>query len=215
MDVVNRFFENKCINISIFDNGINHETVREFEISSKIGINIFYIDQRGHEYTRMDYVSIFNDTDHDPTINLGYMNDGDKCHFVLVTKVNSLISEKYRSHKTLVCALCYNIFSCREALLNHEKEYHSEKELPIISLPSPENAFIDFDITRAKDLKKTVWYPFVCYADFEASTKVVNGKRIQVPNSYVIFSPELSCYLMKVLLEMYLLNHSIQTIQKY
>jgi hypothetical protein len=30
MDVVNRFFENRCVNISIFDNGINHETVREF-----------------------------------------------------------------------------------------------------------------------------------------------------------------------------------------
>jgi hypothetical protein len=29
MDVVNRFFENRCINISIFDNGINHETVRD------------------------------------------------------------------------------------------------------------------------------------------------------------------------------------------
>jgi hypothetical protein len=69
MDVVNRFFENRCVNISIFDNGINHETVREFELSSKIEINIFYIDQRGHEYTRMDYVSIFNDTDHEPTIN--------------------------------------------------------------------------------------------------------------------------------------------------
>jgi hypothetical protein len=37
-----------------------------------------------------------------------------------------------------------------------------------------------------------VWYPFVCYADFEASTKEVDGKLIQVPNSYVIFSPELA-----------------------
>jgi non-ribosomal peptide synthetase component E (peptide arylation enzyme) len=41
-------------------------------------------------------------------------------------------------------------------------------------------------------LKKTVWYPFVYYADFEASTKVVDGKTIQVGNSYVIFSPDLS-----------------------
>jgi hypothetical protein len=32
----------------------------------------------------------------------------------------------------------------------------------------------------------------VCYADFEASTKVEDRKTIQVPNSYVIFSPDLS-----------------------
>jgi hypothetical protein len=41
------------------------------------------------------------------------------------------------------------------------------------------------------DLKKTVYYPFVCYADFEASNIVVDGKTIQVPNSYVILSPDL------------------------
>jgi hypothetical protein len=31
----------------------------------------------------------------------------------------------------------------------------------------------------------------VCYADFESSNKVVDGKTIQVPNSYVILSPDL------------------------
>jgi hypothetical protein len=88
--------------------------------------------------------------------------------------------------------MCYSIFSNREALLNHEKIYHSDKELPIINLPSPDKAFINFDKTRERDLKKTVWYPFLCYADFEASTKVEDGKTIQVPNSYVIFSPDLT-----------------------
>jgi hypothetical protein len=76
--------------------------------------------------------------------------------------------------------------------LNHETTYHSDKELPVITLPEPEKAIIKFDITEERDLKKTVWYPFVCYADFEASTKVEDGKTIQVPNSYVIFSPDLS-----------------------
>jgi hypothetical protein len=76
-------------------------------------------------------------------------------------------------------------------LLNHEKRYHSNKELPIINLPSVDKAFINFDITREIDLKKTIFYPFVCYADFEASTKVVDGKTIQVPNSSVILSPDL------------------------
>jgi hypothetical protein len=91
----------------------------------------------------------------------------------------------------LICTICNSIFSNREALLNHEKVYHSDRELPIINLPNPDKTFINFDITRESDLKKTVFYPFVCYADFEASTKVVDGKTIQVPNSYVIFSPDL------------------------
>jgi hypothetical protein len=91
----------------------------------------------------------------------------------------------------LICTICYTIFYNREALLNHEKVYHSDRKLPIINLPNPDKAFINFDITHETDLKKTVWYPFVFYADFEASTKVEDGKTIQVPNSYVIFSPDL------------------------
>jgi hypothetical protein len=119
------------------------------------------------------------------------MEQDDKCRFVIVTKLNCLISHKYYSHKKLICTICNSIFSNREALLNHEKVYHSDRDLPIINLPSPDNAFINFDITRETDLEKTVFYPFVCYADVEASTKVVDGKTIQVPNSYLIFSPDL------------------------
>jgi hypothetical protein len=135
---------------------------------------------------------MFNNEEHEPTINLGYIEQDDKCHFVIITKLNCLISHKYYSHKKLICAICNTIFSNREALLNHEKVYHSDKELPIINFPSPDKAFINFDITRERDLKKTVWYPFVFYADFEASTKVVDSKAVRVPNSYIIFSPDLS-----------------------
>jgi hypothetical protein len=110
---------------------------------------------------------------------------------LLITKLNCLISHKYYSQKNLICTICNNIFSNREALLNHEKLYHSDRELPIINLPNPDKTFINFDITRERDLKNTVFYLFVCYADFEASTKVVDGKTIQVPNSYVIFSLDL------------------------
>jgi hypothetical protein len=193
MDVVNKFFEQNQYDKSVFTNGITTEALRSFEQSTKIGINIYYIDPRGPEFTRHEYVSMFNDdNNYDPVVNLGYMEEDDKCHFVLVTKLNCLMSEKYHSHKKLICTTCNTVFSTREALLNHEKIYHSDRQLPIINLPSYDKAFINFDITRETDLKKTIWYPFVCYADFEASTKVVDGKIIQVPNSYVIFSPDLT-----------------------
>jgi hypothetical protein len=91
MDVINRFFELRQIDKSIFSNGITTEALRQFEQSTKIGINILYIDPRGPDYTRHDYVSMFNNEEHEPTINLGYMEE-DKCHFLLVTKLNCLIS---------------------------------------------------------------------------------------------------------------------------
>jgi hypothetical protein len=160
----------KHIYRGIFSDGVTTEALRYFEETYKIGINIYYIDPRGPQYTRHDYVSMHNNEDHDPIINLGYMEQDNKSHFVLITKLNCLISEKYHSHKKLICTKCNTIFSNREALLNHEKTYHSNKDLPIINLPKPEEAFIKFDITRENDLKKTVFYPLVCYADFEAST---------------------------------------------
>jgi hypothetical protein len=49
MNVVERFFELRQIDKSIFNDGITNEALRQFEQSTKIGINIFYIDQEGPE----------------------------------------------------------------------------------------------------------------------------------------------------------------------
>jgi hypothetical protein len=123
LKVINTFFEEAGIDLSMFNDGITQESVRQFELTNKIGINIFYIDKRGPEHCRLDYISVYNDIIHEPMIDLGYLVEGDICHFVIVTKPNCIISNKYRSHKTLVCALCYSVFSKREALLNHELSY--------------------------------------------------------------------------------------------
>jgi hypothetical protein len=59
MDLVNTFLVERSIDISMFKDGITAETLRFFEEISKIGINIFYIDERGPEYTKHYYVSIY------------------------------------------------------------------------------------------------------------------------------------------------------------
>jgi hypothetical protein len=59
-------------------------------------------------------------------VNLGYLKDGDNSHFVLITKLNCVVSEKYYSQEKLISGKCYSIFSDREALLNHEKKEHSD-----------------------------------------------------------------------------------------
>jgi hypothetical protein len=49
------------------------ESLRCFEKTTKIGINIFYIDPRGPQYTKHDYVSMCNDEEHESTIHLEYL----------------------------------------------------------------------------------------------------------------------------------------------
>jgi hypothetical protein len=58
-------------------------------------------DKRGPKYTKHDYVSMYNnDKNYQPMINLGYLEEEDKSHFVLTTKLNCIVSEKYYSHKS-------------------------------------------------------------------------------------------------------------------
>jgi hypothetical protein len=117
MEVVNKFFNDKNINMSMFERGVDHSTVREFELANNISINIYYIAQSGPEQSRLDYISIFNDTDRpkDQIINLGYMNNGRDCHFVLVTKPQCIITRKGKADKKLICTQCCTEFSKKQA----------------------------------------------------------------------------------------------------
>jgi hypothetical protein len=121
MNLVNTFMAERGIDLAIFNNGITSESLRIFEEITKIGINIFYIDERGPEYSMHDDVSIYNDQEYDPMINLGYITNDDKSHSVIITKLNCIVSEKYYSHKKLIFSMCTTIFSNREARLNHSK----------------------------------------------------------------------------------------------
>jgi hypothetical protein len=58
MDVVNSFLIERVIDISIFKSGITAESLRYFEDTTKTGINIYSIDERGPENTKHGYVSI-------------------------------------------------------------------------------------------------------------------------------------------------------------
>jgi hypothetical protein len=53
MDVVNTFLIGKGVDTSVFKDGISIETLRYFEETTKIGINIFFIDKRGQNLPDM------------------------------------------------------------------------------------------------------------------------------------------------------------------
>jgi hypothetical protein len=196
MDVVNQWFVDNHIDTSMFNKGITVDTLRIFEETNKIAINIFGLGKNGHEETTSIYLSIYINQEHNPMINLGVLEDDDKSHYVLITKLNCVLSRKYDSDKRVVCYRCLTSFSKLSALANHIHKYHSNHVLPIIKLPKPEKAYIRFSLDNQKDFKKTIWYPRVCYADFEAfnifdDSAYWTVRYKQVPFSYCIISPEL------------------------
>jgi hypothetical protein len=88
-----------------------------------------------------------------------------------------------------------------EQLLRHYKKEHKDgmvKKQDIV-LPPYEFAWVNFDMLRTADFRKTLRHFFVCYADFECSNIPVqdpSSKRTkilmkQIPNSFMVFFPDL------------------------
>jgi hypothetical protein len=122
---LNKFLSSRNIDRNMFANGISTESLMNFEKTYKIGINIFSIDSRGPQFTKHEYVSMYNNTNEYPIINLGYLIDGNKGHFVLIVKLNCVLTEKYKSHIKPICLKCNTIFSTRQELTNHKLLKHS------------------------------------------------------------------------------------------
>jgi hypothetical protein len=125
---INKFLSSMNINRKVFDNGITDVSLIKFERFYMIGINIFSIDSRGPQYTKHEYVSIYNNTNECPIINLGYLVDDNKKHFVLILKLNCIMTEKYKSHTKPICSKCNIIFSNRQELKYHNSLKHSVDE---------------------------------------------------------------------------------------
>jgi hypothetical protein len=121
-------------------------------------------------------------------------------HFVLVKKPHFLLTEAYkqaRSHYKKVCKICFMTLSTKETLYKHYLRYHlEENQKPKIDLPMKKDPIVKYDIMNEKDFKKTQCWPFVVYGDFEAFNYRIAGienvSHQQVPNSYMLFSPDLN-----------------------
>jgi hypothetical protein len=69
----------------------------------------------------------------------------------------------------------------------------------VLILPKQDEAWVKFDMENTQDFSKTLRYFFVCYADFESSnipslemkTEKTNILTRQIPNSFMIFCPDL------------------------
>jgi hypothetical protein len=109
------------------------------------------------------------------------------------------VTEAYEHMKSKtkgLCKICDMTLSSKETLYNHYLRYHlEENQKPKIDLPTKKDAFVKYDIMNEKDFKKTQRWPFVVYGDFKAYNYHIAGienvSHQQVPNSYMLFSPDL------------------------
>jgi hypothetical protein len=137
-------------------------------------------------------------------VNLGIIrNEKGDVHFVIVTKLGTIFSrvnDKNYSHVKM-CRDCGLVFKTSERLLQHYKEDHKDETMKkqVLKLPEEENSWVRFNIDDNPDFTKTMRQFFVCYADFESSNipsleMKTDKTRIlmrQIPNSYMLFCPDL------------------------
>jgi hypothetical protein len=130
-------------------------------------------------------------------------NDKGDVHFVIVKKLGIIFTKAYdKNHGHIkVCRGCGQVCKTTERLLQHYKEDHKDDTMKkqVLILPKQDEAWIKFDMENTQDFSKTLRYFFVCYADFESSnipslemktekTKILTR---QIPNSFMIFCPDL------------------------
>lgn len=191
LDKVYSFFKSNNIDISMFESKeYNPAVIAKFEHVNNIGINIFKLGNNGPEETEQMYTSIHLGKPDIKIINLGYLESDSNTHFVLIRKVNCIVNNKYNRNNPYVCPICLMHISSKDYYYKHINKYHTVNDRPIIKLPK--DPTIKFDITKKKYMIKTQKYPFVVYADFEATNiKSDDGVIRQYPNSYLLFSPDL------------------------
>jgi hypothetical protein len=191
----------------IFKDGYTTPALATFEDRYKISINIYDIGKDGPEQTKPYYCSIYNGDSDDqiPKICMGILrNDQGDVHFVLIKKLQAIFTSAYdknHGHEKM-CQDCGVVCSTTEQLLRHYQQDQREdsREQQILILPSsPKKAWIRFELENKYDFQKTQRYFFDCYADFECSnipvedpgTKKTKIIMKQVPNSFMIFCPDL------------------------
>jgi hypothetical protein len=189
----------------IFEHGYTIKSLAIFEERYSISINIYDIGKNGPEETKPYYCSIYNGDPSVTKINLGIIRDDEgEVYFVLIKKLQVIFTEAYHeNHGHLkMCHDCGIMCSLTEQLLQHYKVNHKDEsiEKQILVLPSSsEEAWIKFNMEEKQDFQKTLRYFFVCYADFECSnipvqdpsTKKTKILMKQIPNSFMIFCPDL------------------------
>jgi hypothetical protein len=155
----------------------NEENLCKFEDHNNVGIIIFDIDDEpGYRIMHMR-----RDKDkYKEKIYIGHYID----HFFIIRNLKGFIGVGVKAklktaHAIHVCDSCYSYFHRVDAFRNHLKACSDSP--PEYRLPRDE-CYLAFG-----SYNKTLRYPAVCYADFEATTLPDDT---QIPNSFAFFCPD-------------------------
>ncbi|XP_071056136.1 uncharacterized protein [Onthophagus taurus] len=148
---------------------------------NNLSINVYeLISSSSGKYT-VEGPIYFTRQRRDIHINLLYLYENGKGHFVLIKNLSRLISSQvtHREHSIHLCDGCLTRFSSADKLLAHQPYdcNHVMTVLPTTDLKSKSNFFglkTPQNILEFNNYKYTQMAPFVIYADFESLLKPID-----------------------------------------
>jgi hypothetical protein len=135
---------------------IDNNTLKKFEAANNLRLSIFEIGKKEGEVYGI-YVS--DNIECDRIVDLGFYRYYNKGHFVLITDIHQLLSEKYSKDKRYFCRRCQCSTLSKEKLKEHEKIC---VDFPPAKITLPEKGYLRF-----KDYDKMMWNHFCIFSDFE------------------------------------------------
>ena len=143
---------------------LEENTLFQIETKNNISINIYGLDQdkneKYHLYPERLTRRYVTENMH---INLLYLTDDEKGHYVYITKYDSLCKKQNSKASVYVCRKCCSVFYKKEKLAEHYEKYDCQSQgTRGLAFVSAEEKWIEFHNHNNKFRS-----PFIIYADFE------------------------------------------------
>ena len=140
--------------------------MKKIEKQNQININVFGY----HQKTRETYPIRISEANFPDHIELLWIEEGEKSHYVLIKNFNQFMSSYTKQHgRKYFCLRCLHCCSSERTLENHKQDCLAINGTQAIKMPE-KGSKIYF-----KNHQKMLPVPFVIYADFEAITEKIDS----------------------------------------
>ena len=158
---------------------------------NKISINVFdlqdWTDERATRSKRLRPIRL-TEIKAETHINLLFLVEGEKCHYLPIHKFDSLmmVQKSRHQHKAFFCHWCLHGYKTKECLDKHHANGCHAVEGSCLELPKPG---VDDKMSFSR-MYNQFKVPFVIYLDFEAAPKPLlveqEGKTVQLARHEVV-----------------------------
>ena len=149
--------------------------MKKIEKQNQININVFGY----HQKTRETYPIRISEANFPDHIELLWIDEGEKSHYVLIKNFNQFMSSYTKHHgRKYFCLRCLHCCSSERTLENHKQDCLLINGTQAIKMPE-KGSKIYF-----QNHKKMLPVPFAIYADFEAITEKIDSCQPSDGKSY-------------------------------